>query len=613
MPKKKIDASNVIKYSNYFNINSPSSLKQMFTLLVIGAATGVIALLILGPHPADISTVIPEGISIGIMIVSMPAALTAIVLKISKKKLKMKHALFGAVAITAFYAASIIAAAAISSILGHPILAYIILIASNALIYGYWFFIDKVVIGDKRRAIIFGAVQPVFNILMYIPFDKYLFSVSAPIPVYLIKLYVGMLVFLGIGYFIIYVLDRPAKRQLDVSGIAIFTAMVNQWLFDVNPSANFLGDVGVLRDVSVDLLALRGRKGYKAIFVKPDVHYGPFSSVGGSITTEVIGKTISERFSATPFVMHGAVNIDDNPISTTQVYNMNRAIERYITNGLTEYKSAVGSLGIGEKGACRAINMNIGEVNLLTLTKAPMITEDIDRDVGIYLEKKAKGGTQTILVDAHNSRDESASKSELKGIYKGSRYVRDYAEAIARATGGSGRETQMRFGSAGRKIKRLLGEAKDIGGGYTSVGIFDFGRRRFAMIYIDANNMLPDFREGLIRHVKENFGIDCEVCTTDTHSVNTIALSASNTVGTDTTLTKMYPIIDALIEDAQRSVEPVKYAHGRIEIPNFKVWGVGAEEELLKVGRDGLHTLKHIVPFIIAAGFIIACWIIYIV
>ena len=68
------------------------------------------------------------------------------------------------------------------------------------------------------------------------------------------------------------------------------------------------------------------------------------------------------------------------------------------------------------------------------------------------------------------------------------------------------------------KMRSLLHGA-DLGHGYSSVGLFDFAGRKFAMVYIDANNMLPGFRNSVIKRIKERYGIDSEIYTTDTHSI----------------------------------------------------------------------------------------------
>jgi predicted neutral ceramidase superfamily lipid hydrolase len=612
MPNKNIDVS---KYTRYFNITAPSAQLQTFMLVVLGAGVGLCSGFIINIGNPGYNGYLLYTAAGGIMAVTLPALLTSIVIKGFKWKLRMRHAMYPTTAVSAIYALAFIIVAMVYSIFKHYLLASILLILINAGIYGYWFLINKVAMGYRRSSVLLAAVQPVLNILFFIPFGQYIFALNLPLNAILLKLYGGMLVFLAFGYLVIYLIDRPAKKSLDISGIAVFNAMVQQWLLDVNPRADLLGKAGQKRDVGIDILVLKGRGHKGAVLVKPDIHYGPFSSVGGSVATEQIGRFIEQRYGAVPFVMHGAVSAGDNPVSANQITSMKRQIGDAVDVLMREGgRPASGSFALGRSGKCRALNMRINGVNLLTLSKAPYVTEDIDRDVGLELARCAgNGGSKVMLIDAHNSRFESAPGDELRGIYKGSKYVEQYRNAIIGSSKSLGeRAYAMRFGAACTRLKPALHGKKDLGEGYTSVGIFEFGKRRFGIIYFDSNNMLPGFRNEVINHMKEKFGLDMELCTTDTHAVNSIALPASNALGRETKPSEVMPTLDRIVGEASDRLERVAASHSTITMRNFSVWGRGADEVLVKAGKDAIRTFKHTVPFVIAACFVAAAWVIYI-
>src|SRR5208282_5672215 len=102
------------------------------------------------------------------------------------------------------------------------------------------------------------------------------------------KLFGGIIVFLVMGYVSIYLLERPAKKNLYVSSVQLFSTMVGQWLYDLNADTRILGSGGVERDVNVDVITISGKKGIKAAIVRPDIHYGPFGSIGGSVFTSML-------------------------------------------------------------------------------------------------------------------------------------------------------------------------------------------------------------------------------------------------------------------------------------------------------------------------------------
>ena len=607
------ETRDVTKFTKYFNIPFPSSTAIASLIIIMGALTGIISSLLAhvsaDSNPAAFAI---SGVSYGIFMLSIPAILTAAVTKALKSKLRLKHALVATLVITVNYGIFLMVDSLVFALTSSAAIAYIILIPVNAGIYEYWFIIDKVVTHHKRINVLYAAIQPVLNILFYIPVSRYMLDLSVPVESTMIKLWAGMLVFMVFGYIILYVMDRPAKKILRTSGVEIISSMVNQWLYNVIQEVKVYGNPESRRDVNVKVLALKGKKGYKAIFVQPDIHYGPYQYMGGSITTEHIGRSLSYRYKAVPFVLHGAVSIEDNPISTSQIYAMEKRIEKHIDSLSDQaFRKARGSISIGEDKPCKAISIQIEGVKMLTLTKAPSITEDIDREVGRRLSSLAGDPSRVMLVDAHNSRYESASKDELRGIQDGSVYIRKYENAIAKAIGTGKHAGAMRFGAAGTNLNYIVGK-RDIGSGFTGAAVFEFGGRRFCLVNFDANNMLPGFREQVLKRIKERYKMDAEVCTTDTHAVNSIALSASNVLGRRTRFSEVSKQIDNMIDKALAEMEPVSYAYENIVMSNFNVWGKGSGEAIVKATRDIIRTGKRIVPFLIAAGFIVAAWIIYI-
>ena len=52
-----------------------------------------------------------------------------------------------------------------------------------------------------------------------------------------------------------------------------------------------------------------------------------------------------------------------------------------------------------------------------------------------------------MLIDVHNSRYESAGKDELRGIYKESKYVKMYENAIKEGDARPGLDAEVRIGA----------------------------------------------------------------------------------------------------------------------------------------------------------------------
>ena len=609
MPDRNRD---ITHFTRYFDISAPESSSGVLILLIIGAISGFVSAAFLHWNIDHLTTLFIYGASSGIIIISLPAILTVILTKALNRRIPLKHMFFAAVGISISYAFIVILNSAIFAFLHNYVVAYVLLLAGNAGLYGYWFMLNRILMDRKKSLIIMASIQPVLNVLFYIPVSPHLLSLNVPAGVVLLKLWAGMLVFMGVSYAILYLMDRPAKKVLSISSVDLFSSMVNQWLYDVAKDVSILSNAGTKRDVDVDVLALKGEKGYRAVFVKPDIHYGPFQGVGGAVSSRLIGDEIARQYNAVPFIMHGAVTMDDNPISSSQVRLISKSVKETLDGyNVQAFRKASGGVSIGQEGQCRAINIGIGNVSIVALSKAPLVTEDIERDVGLQLAGLAgSNGRNIMLVDAHNSRFESANYSELRGVYNGSRYVAKYTKAI-RAALNMHAASGLRFGCSTIRLSEKL-RGNDIGDGFTSVAIFEFGKRRYCILHFDANNMLPSLRSQILGHVRTRFGLDSEVLTSDTHSVNSIAQSASNVLGRHTQPEELIHILDGMISTATDNMEPVRYAYSRITMKAFKVWGKGSEDVLAKVGRDIIKTGKRKVPFIIVAGFIIAAWIIYI-
>ena len=595
----------MLHYSDYFAKNSLGSSAGILVIFLIGIFAGLIAISILNYQSLEqrYAYALVNGMSVGLLIISLPALISSALIKILKRRIYLKHILMIAIFSTLAYSFFVILNSLIYLFFKSEILAYIVILLANASLFGLWFVISRFVMGRRRDTLI-GVIQPTLNFLFYIPLGKYLINISLPLWPALVKLYAGMLVFMAIGYIFLEMVDRPVKKTLNISGVEIFTVMVSQWLYNIGTLDFSLG-IGEKKDINVKALAIKGKNGIKSIFVEPDIHYGPFAGTGGAAATEYLGNLIAKKYSATPFVLHGAVNAKLNPISTSEISIIGRELQKNI-EGLS-FSNANGSIGFGEKRPCKAIAIGIGDVTLLTLTKAPTVTEDIEFKVGERLAMLA--GEKTFLIDAHNSRFESAGKDELRGIYEGSKYVAYYEKAIREALSNK-KEGKLYFGSSSFKIANII-KKDDIGKGYSSAAVFKIGNRRFAMLYFDANNMLPSLRNELIEHVRKKYNMASEVYTTDTHSVNSLAKPFTNVLGRETKANVLLPIVDIMIENALKNIEEVSYAYKSFVIKNFMVWGEDAEKEIVGISKKIIRRVKYVAPFVIAAGFVIAAWLIY--
>ncbi len=614
MAKRKF---HLMRYAKFFTVQAPSTTTLVLLLLLAGAGAGGFAGIIIHAQllSSSLTQVLVSGVAAGILVVSLPALLTAAALKMVRRRMLLKHALVATLLITLPYAVLLALGSSLFVLVGYASLAYLFLLVVNAGIYGYWLVIGRFVTGRSKSIIVIAVLQPVLNILFYLPLSSYILGIGATLTVAMTKLAAGMLVFLVAGYAFLYMVDRPTKRHMATSGISIFMNLASEWLFDIAGDVSVIGkSASSTTDLDVEMLVLRGKNNYKAVFVNPDIHFGPFHGAGGSIATRQIGRLITGKFSASPFVLHSTVDMRNNPVGTGQVYSLSNSISRWLEN-MGGFSKAYGSVSSGREGACSVLDVSVGNAGLFFLSKAPMVTEDIERRVGARLKEIAEreSGGRAIVVDAHNSRFESAGKNELAGVHADSGYVKMYESAVAAAAKANSKRHPLSFGSAHKVLASALKWPIDMGDGYTSVGVFAYGRRRFCLVYFDANNMLPGFRDDIISHIRGKYRMQAELCTTDTHSLNAINSSASNCLGRQTRAKSMIEVLDPLIDDALRSVEPVSYAYKRTVMEDFAVWGENAEVLIERASREVRNRVKYATPALVLAAFVVAAWVIYVV
>jgi Predicted membrane protein len=140
--------------------------------------------------------------------------------------------------------------------------------------------------------------------------------------------------------------------------------------------------------------------------------------------------------------------------------------------------------------------------------------------------------------------------------------------------------------------------------------VFRISGRDFGIIQFNANNMNPKFRERIIAHLSKKFNVDFELYTTDTHYVNSLRQTASNVLGSTSSYTKMIIELDKMVASAMSNMKSASLSWYSDTMKNFYIWGINQREKMLTAMDSMIATAKILIPAIIAAGFLVAAWII---
>ena len=246
-------------------------------LLAMSVVMGIASVALVNHNAINTSFyyIAANGSVTGILAIMLPTLLTIIIVKAFKRYVNVKYIFFISIIGTISYSIFVLVGSLVYILTSNYVVASVIILVGDASIFGWWFFANKVVLGQKKRAVFLALVQPTLNILLYVPSASH-FSFSTPFNILLLKLYSGIFIFLLISYAIIYIVDRPYKKSYGFHSFDAVSQMIQNWLFDINISAPFGLNFGTFTNVRTDTLVFRNGEGtIKGIFFAPDIHYGP--------------------------------------------------------------------------------------------------------------------------------------------------------------------------------------------------------------------------------------------------------------------------------------------------------------------------------------------------
>ncbi len=601
-----IPLSNIDIFSRWKNL--PSTKVQSLILLIMSVAVGIVSVSVIHYHSSfGVEKDIIWGATIGILGITIPSMLTVITIKTLVRRVLSRHIIAIASFATFCYGVLFVLASSIFAVTNSYVYLFSIILVSDAGIFLLWFFTSKIFLNQRAKAIPFAVIQPTLNALFMIPASRILVQVSIPISTILVKLYAGILIFVAVGYIVTYLIDSPIKRGLGISGIDVFSQVIQNWVFEANVKLSSSKKTYV--EMENQALIFKRRNGtIKSILFVPKIHYGLLGTIGSSDFPHTLERVALSKYKSQAFIMHSTVTEERNAFSSDQFVQVKNAMDTCIsksnrlTGGVSVYENVY-------KG-CSVKMFRFGEVALVTLTRAPKVTEDITYDAGFIIRKELeKIVPNPIVVDAHNSRDESANNRELAGINTKSKELKYYIEAIKGLRKEKAHSSKVRIGTSSIDLYRELNAPKDIAQGMLNTMVLDVGKSRQCIIQFNGNNMLPKLRESIRRLIYEEYGLSAEVYTTDTHAVNSLQNMSESVIGSNTEYKKLKPIITVEVRKALENMEEVTPYYGEHTIEKFMIWGLD-RESLVNVMKSMLAITRVLVPLTITLGFFAAALVV---
>lgn len=401
-------------------------------------------------------------------------------------------------------------------------------------------------------------------------------------------------------YSFVLVIESPIKRNLGVGGLELLSLFIAHITEGSHALENIFEDMGEPIDTLVGVVSFKGKQGVKGILISPCVHPGPVGSIGGgNMPTELAGSM--ECFT---MVCHGPSTHDFNPVSAREI----KKIEKVVREALDEmeYSSQVSKFF---RVSCEEAVLGVqylGNNLLLLATFAPHGFDDIEFGVGLSLIKAAEGQEgvdNVVLVDCHNS-----FKGESGRVLAGNKEVFHLLGALEsiKKPGNTG---TARMGLALDPLSHL--DRKDgVGQSGVKTMIMEVDNQKTAYILLDANNMIPGFRDEIIEEVMKLEVDEVEVMTTDTHYVNTLS-GGHNPLG----VKKKEQITEGVLECVQRALkdlEPVEVGCKTTRLSGINTLGPTQATELVTTISSIVAVSRIFAPLVLIVALLFAfIWIFY--
>jgi putative membrane protein len=578
-----------VSLTSYF-ITLPSASVIVLAMLVLGLAFGF--LFNLGRYYAEPASLAYNSIIDGMMLLAIPALLTSVVIKLLIRKMPYRRiaatALCGELVYAIAYGLSLL-------LVGVNIFwAQLVILVGAAIVFVFWYVIGRFVFILKYRSILFAVLQLLFY-LAFLLSNRALYITSQPFLDVAAEFYLSAAVLLlALGLFFI-IINAPMKKNLGVSSTDAMSLLFSQWLYHNKDMEKALIQVGERVKTLVCLMGFK-RKDDTVFFVTPYVHYGPFGNLGGSEFSSLLAARMDARYRSKTLVFHGTVTHDLNPVSTSELDKITAAVDSMLRKA--EYRDAKVSISVGKSEECRAQALLVNDSSMISLTRAPALTEDVNFGLGLSLlfaaEKRVRNA---MIVDQHNSETGEITSFE-PGSVIGFNYLSALEDALGAAMGRA-QKKPLKVGVAFREAR-----SPTVGSAGVKVAVLS-SSPEYVIVLIDSNGMTPQLQQRIESSVvaagaKLGRKFTVGVFTTDTHQTNMVRGVLNPLKEEDEMLAAVMGGLDGALEDMQ----PAEFFAGK-EWFDINVIGAKQSIELISTINSIVAVSKILLPLILLGGILL--------
>ena len=549
----------LVKVTDYF-FGLPDSLSSLAFIILVSLAFGLIQFGAAGPLASAAS---------GLLALAIPGILVSAATVSIRPRIGTKRLLFLSLVSALVYS--------LAFLLHLQAVAF-------AVSFALWFAVSRIFFGlDDGGSLALAAFQfvsfaiPSAYLGLFGPQTQVAIAIATALGLSI----ASTLVFLSVMRLI----GLPFSRVFGLELMDGLSQFFGQWLYGSRELEQTFSRLGETVESEVGVLLFRAKSMELAILV-PGVHFGPFGNLGGSRFSHMLASAISKG-GRKAIVLHGTAGHELNPVAESEFGSLLSVTEKAIS--AISRTSPSCSFSAAKSGAETAYALRISENALVTLTRAPLSTEDISHEAGAALRGVALGYCgEAVIADAHN-----CETAEFEPVPENSAIASSYGDAIRKALGSESlsRQKPLRLGYA-----EAFPEHPSIGKGGVKLCLVESGRGHsaFAMLVFDANGILPEFRELLISKMSEMASgklgeFLCEIYTTDTHEMN-VRRGVVNAVGS-VQKERLEKLAAGLFGSALANLSQAE-AGMRVEKFRFRAFGKKSLEAMMSAIAESLNYAK---------------------
>lgn len=560
------------------------------TLLFLLLSTFVLGFLFRLYATGGIANALVYGGAEGVLLLGLPALLAGTLASLYSKE-PFKYNIF----IGAFAAVLVGLVYFMGFATGQVLIGIVI---ANALAVLVWFGSSFVGLNQKRKSIPLAFLQAFFNASFLWFWQRFGFIeptlAIGSLPIAAVKILVSSGILLLGLWTLFYLLNAPGKRNFGISTVQAVALFFAQWTTGKKEFEEILAEMGEPVETAIEGVVFKNARGRnKAVFLSPQVHFGPFGNVGGSEFPFLLSQKVSADAKAPCFVFHSTVNHDFNPVhSSSHALIAKKAVQQIA--GAKNFASSACFMQTRE-GSASVAGFAFGGNALLTLSRAPESTEDIELSLGLALKNATlKKFDNAVVVDRHNSLTDGS-------IFRvGSREFGEFHKAVSKIAPSA--QSRFKMGVAEKTLESFTLD-NGIGKAGIKAAVFEIGGRKYCIVVIDGNNILPSFRANALLALR-NYGFEwADVFSTDTHAGNKIG-GVHNPVGRNLDHEKLIAEIKQSVKEASGDLEECKAAFF-YDTVGLSVLGGRKQSELTSTINSVVAIARVLAPAIFAISVLL--------